>query len=59
MKIIMTKTRYGSEDGFVVRLFLAGREYEMAETLAEYFINRSCARLMPPQDDKGEKNVKQ
>lgn len=43
MKILMIQTRYGSEDGFVVRRFIENQEYEMADSLAAYFIRIGVA----------------
>lgn len=43
MRIIMLQTRYGSEDGFVVRRFVKNQEYEMADSLAAYFIRYGLA----------------
>lgn len=50
MKIIMLKTRYGSEDGFAVRLFLKGMEYEIASSLAIEFIRSGAAALAQTQE---------
>jgi hypothetical protein len=43
MRIIMLQTRYGSEDGFVVRRFIKNQEYEIADSLAAYFIRHELA----------------
>jgi hypothetical protein len=50
MKIIMLQTRYGSEDGFVVRRFLQNNEYEIADSLAHQFIRSGISRH--PAGDK-------
>ncbi len=58
MKIIMLHTRYGSEDGFAVRLFLRGQEYEIADCLAAYFISKSCAKLSTdPVQPRGSQDL--
>ncbi|MEZ5691490.1 MAG: hypothetical protein R3D71_07490 [Rickettsiales bacterium] len=44
MTVIMLHTRYGSEDGFAVRLFIKNHKYEITDILAEYFIRRGFAR---------------
>lgn len=44
MFIIMLETRRGSEDGFIVRCFEAGGEYDIADSLARSFIQRGWAR---------------
>lgn len=46
MRIIMLQTRYGSEDGFVVRRFVKNQEYEMADSLAAYFIRHGLAAII-------------
>jgi hypothetical protein len=38
MKIMMLQTRYGSEDGFIVRRFFKNHHYEISDSLASYFI---------------------
>jgi len=43
MKIKMKTTQYGSEDGFVVKLFNTGEIYEVAENLGSYFIKWGMA----------------
>jgi len=56
MKIIMLQTRYGSEDGFSVRLFRQNQEYEIAETLGAHFvrvgaaINKEKSRFPPSRE---------
>ncbi len=45
MTVIMLQTRYGSEDGFVVRRFLQNQEYEIADSLGEYFIRIGVAQI--------------
>lgn len=47
MKIIMLHTRYGSEDGFVVRRFLQGVEYEVADSLGAWFVQIGVANVVP------------
>ena len=47
MNVVMLQTRYGSEDGFVVRRFLQHQEYEIADSLALEFIRSGAARLEP------------
>jgi hypothetical protein len=46
MKIIMLSTRYGSEDGFVVRRFLQNHQYEIADSLAAYFMQIGAAKKL-------------
>lgn len=43
MRVLMLYTRFGSEDGFVVRRFLEGVRYDMADSLARYFIRAKWA----------------
>lgn len=38
MRIRMLETRHGCEDGFRVRRFEKGKEYEVADTLAKSFL---------------------
>ncbi len=44
MKILMLQTRYGSEDGFVVRRFTQNQEYEVADSLGVYFVRIGAAQ---------------
>ena len=53
MKIIMLQTRYGSEDGFVVRRFLQNHQYEIADSLGAYFIRLGVAK---PKTEIGNHN---
>jgi len=43
MNIFMLETRRGSEDGFAVRCFEAGSNYDVADTLARAFISKGWA----------------
>jgi len=38
MKIRMLETRKGTEDGFVVKKFIAGEDYEVRDHLAKAFL---------------------
>lgn len=44
MQVLMLQTRYGSEDGFVVRRFLQNHQYEIANSLGAYFIRIGVCR---------------
>ena len=52
MRVTMTKTMPGSEDGIRVQSYATGETYEMGEALAQAFIGSHCARPvaedMPP-----------
>jgi hypothetical protein len=50
MKIIMLQTRYGSEDGFAVRLFRKNQEYEIAETLGAHFVRVGAGKIIKNQE---------
>jgi hypothetical protein len=52
MQVLMLQTRYGSEDGFVVRRFLQNHQYEIADSLGAYFINLGVS--VPPQQVRGD-----
>lgn len=41
----MLFTRYGSEDGFIVRRFLENHHYEIADSLGAYFVRIGVAKL--------------
>lgn len=43
MRVLMLDTRYGSEDGFVVRRFYRTQHYDMADSLAAAFIRLGVA----------------
>ncbi len=54
MKIKMLETRRGSEDGFAVKRFEKGEEYEVADTLARTFVNQGYAHSTEqPADPRG------
>lgn len=38
MVVVMRTTRLGSEDGHAVRIFETGKSYDIADTLARWFI---------------------
>ena len=40
----MFETRYGSEDGFVVRRFMQNQEYEIADSLGAYFMRSGVCK---------------
>ena len=44
MKILMLHSAFGSEDGFAVRFFEAGLEYEVADSLAWQLIKNGLAK---------------
>ena len=46
MKIRMIQTRLGTEDGFIVREYKCGTEYEIVEHLAKYFLNAGFAKQL-------------
>lgn len=39
-RVVMSKTAYGSENGFSVSLFELGQEYDISERLADVFVNQ-------------------
>ena len=43
MQIFMLTSRLGSEDGHSLHYFLKFRHYDIADTLARYFINEGYA----------------
>lgn len=43
MKITMTQTRRGSEDGFTVKRFYEGETYEVGESMGRRFIRDGWA----------------
>jgi hypothetical protein len=45
MQIYMLFTRYGSENGFIVRRFLEKHHYEIADSLGLYFVRIGVAKL--------------
>lgn len=51
MLIRMKQARMGSEDGFGVKRFEAGKVYEVADSLAAYFIRWKQAEVQPIIDD--------
>lgn len=51
MLIKMNATRRGSEDGFAVKCFEKGVVYDIADSLAHYFIHHGLAEKQPMIDD--------
>jgi hypothetical protein len=43
MRVIMTKSMPGSEDGIRVQQYEATQEYDMGEALAQSFVGSGCA----------------
>jgi len=43
MRIRMLDTRYGSEDGFVVHRYLQNKEYDVLDSMAQFFIRKGWA----------------
>lgn len=58
MRIIMTKSRRGSEDGITVRLYAEGQAYDLGEALAQSFIGSKCARHAPDSIDQTDGSIK-
>lgn len=52
MRVIMTKTMPGAEDGIHIQRYEAGQEYDLGESLAQSFVGSHCAR---PVLDAAEK----
>jgi hypothetical protein len=44
MRIKMIETRRGSEDGFSIKLFEAGQEYDVRHTMGVDFIRKGWAK---------------
>ncbi len=38
MRVLMIETRKGTEDGFTIREYIAGHEYDLREHLARAFL---------------------
>lgn len=43
MKVTMLENRKGTEDGFHIKTFYAGKEYDLTRTLARAFLNAEFA----------------
>ncbi len=50
MQVIMLSSRYGSEDGFAVRLFQKNQKYEIADWLGAHFISLRMAKSLYYQE---------
>lgn len=46
MLIKMNHTSRGTEDGFVIRQYLSGFEYDVAPHLAVYFVGKGVAEMV-------------
>lgn len=55
MKIKMLETRRGTEDGFTVRQFFAGEEYEVRDHLARSFFTAGFAVMVKDEKPNREK----
>jgi hypothetical protein len=53
MRIKMLETRRGSEDGFTVRRFEEGEQYDVAEGLARQFLKDGWAYNAESEDEVG------
>ncbi len=56
-KIKMLTTRYGCEDGFNVNYFTAGKEYEVAESLACRFLRDGFAVVVDDIEGSARKTT--
>ncbi len=56
MQIIMLQTRYGSEDGFVVRRFFKNYQYKISDSLAAYFISLGLAKSLTNMENTMSNN---
>lgn len=52
MKIKMLATKPGSEDGFTIRDYVEGREYEVGDALAKTFIDAGEAEKVKQAKSK-------
>lgn len=52
MKVKMLETRRGSEDGHVVRRFVKGETYDVAEMLAVRFLKNGWAYNVEPEEEE-------
>ena len=55
MRIKMLQTRIGTENGFIIKRFVKGEEYEIREHLARYFLTgmRGVAWAVRVKDANG------
>ncbi len=63
MRVVMTKSMPGSEDGVHVQRYQEGETYDLGEALARSFVGSKCARPAPelpkePPAGGKEKDVK-
>ena len=58
MRVIMTTTRRGSENGMQVQLYRAGQEYDLSDALAQSLIASKSARPAPDQTGKTDQTDK-
>jgi len=56
MRIKMTKTMTGCEDGFTPREFVAGEEYEVADLLAHAFITGGDAEAVEEKKPRARRS---
>ena len=54
MRVIMTKSMPGSEDGIRVQRYDEGETYEMGQALATSFLNSKCAKPAPKPEPQKE-----
>lgn len=52
MRVTMTKSMPGSEDGIRVRRYEQDETYELSDALARSFIGSKCARPAPEPEPK-------
>jgi|GEM_PF-2702525 len=51
MRVLMTETRRGSDDGFRTDLYHENHIYDLSDHLARYFISRDYGREATPTDE--------
>lgn len=54
MRVIMTKSMPGSEDGIHITRYEAGQEYDLGDALAASFIKSKSARPAPEPKNHSE-----
>ena len=52
MKIVMLRSKMGSNDGVTTKLYEEGQEYDVSETLAESFIGENLAEPVKEKKSK-------
>jgi hypothetical protein len=58
IRVVMTRTDRGAQDGHTVEEFVEGEEYLVTEDLAKAFMSSGSCEIVPSGEEVGERSTK-